>query len=416
MAPCRVPDFRSPLSTRAKILLATGVAGVLAVTGAAVVVSDGGDGGGGGDREAVAGPTSGTDAPVAAPPADESLIAPSPDESVVPPSPTGERDAADGGSGGDSGDAADGGGDAAGEGGTGGGGARPAGGGAPIRAGLFVNPGGQVSRWVADNPQDGRRPVIAEEIADEPQGVWFTRYDPDGVTGEVRAVTSAAEASGDVPVLVSYVLPSRDCGGHSGGGAPDTAAYGHWMERFAAGLGNGPVMVILEPDSLALNDCMTPDAKHARDAALAHAADTLHAANPRARVYFDAGHSQWHDPADMAARLRAAGARESADGIFTNVANFRTTADETAYAKDVLAALGGGLHAVIDTSRNGNGPVGEEWCDPGGRRLGERPTTDTGDPAIAAYLWVKPPGEADGCAAAPGTFSPEIAYHLALGD
>ncbi|WP_338058209.1 glycoside hydrolase family 6 protein [Streptomyces avicenniae] len=117
----------------------------------------------------------------------------------------------------------------------------------------------------------------------------------------------------------------------------------------------------------------------------------------------------------MAARLRAAGAREGADGIFTNVANFRATADETAYAKAVLAALGGGLHAVIDTSRNGNGPVGEEWCDPAGRRLGQRPTTDTGDAAIGAYLWVKPPGEADGCAAAPGVFSPDLAYGLAGG-
>lgn len=62
-------------------------------------------------------------------------------------------------------------------------------------------------------------------------------------------------------------------------------------------------------------------------------------------------------------------------------------------------------HFVIDTSRNGQGPwrapVGtypdaQDWCNPPGRGLGERPTTRTGDPLMDAKLWIKTPGQSDG--------------------
>lgn len=68
--------------------------------------------------------------------------------------------------------------------------------------------------------------------------------------------------------------------------------------------------------------------------------------------------------------LREAGAT-SGDGIFTHVSDVHSTADETAYARRVIAALGGrpGLGAVIDTSRNGNGaPKAGEWCAPPAER------------------------------------------------
>lgn len=154
-----------------------------------------------------------------------------------------------------------------------------------------------------------------------------------------------------------YAIPDRDCGGASEGGAPSLDAYDGWITDFAAGLGSGPVIVILEPDAIALSDCLSAAQRDARFASLARAGRTLHAANPRARVYFDGGHSGWHSAAKQAAALREAGAATSGDGIFTNVSNFHSTADETAYARRVLAALGGqpGLGAVIDTSRNGNG-------------------------------------------------------------
>ena len=51
---------------------------------------------------------------------------------------------------------------------------------------------------------------------------------------------------------------------------------------------------------------------------------------------------------------------------------------------------------VIDTSRNGLGPHGNDWCNPPGRSLGEPPTCDTGHEKCDAFVWVKVPGESDG--------------------
>ncbi|MGW7368820.1 glycoside hydrolase family 6 protein [Streptomyces sp. NPDC054841] len=287
-----------------------------------------------------------------------------------------------------------------------------------VGARLYRHPQSQVLDWIRANRDDPRRPLIESRIAAHPSAVWFTSHNPGEIRDEVRSVTSAAAAARRVPVLVPYAIPGRDCGGASRGGVPDLAAYDRWMAQFAAGLGDEPVVVVLEPDSIALSDCLSDGDRAARFAALARAGRTLKAAGPQAKVYFDAGHSGWHPAAQQAALLRAAGAATASDGIFTNVSNFHSTADETRYAREVLTALGGParLGAVIDTSRNGNGaPAAGEWCDPAGRALGRAPTTETGEARIDAYLWIKLPGESDGCRGAAGTFTPDYAYDLATG-
>jgi len=173
---------------------------------------------------------------------------------------------------------------------------------------------------------------------------------------------------------------------------------------------------VLEPDVLALmTNCQSGDQQSQTTASIAYAGRKLKAGSSQAKVYFDIGHSAWLSPADAAARLRAADISTSADGISTNVSNYRGTADEVAYDKAVLGQLGDSrLKAVVDTSRNGNGPLGSEWCDPAGRAIGTPSTDQTGDAQIAAFLWVKPPGEADGCIAAAGEFVPQRAYDLAV--
>jgi endoglucanase len=76
-------------------------------------------------------------------------------------------------------------------------------------------------------------------------------------------------------------------------------------------------------------------------------------------------------------------------------------------------------HFVIDTSRNGRGPwtppAGtysdpQDWCNPPGRGLGVRPTTNTASPLGDALLWIKVPGESDGTCTRglpPGSVDPE---------
>ncbi|WP_411093009.1 glycoside hydrolase family 6 protein [Streptomyces sp. 049-1] len=283
---------------------------------------------------------------------------------------------------------------------------------------LYRHPESQVLDWVRTHPDDPRRDVIASRVAGRPAAVWFADYTPATLTSRVRAVTSGGAARGRVPVVVPYAIPDRDCGGHSQGGAPDLDAYDDWIDRFAAGLGSGEVIVILEPDSVAQADCLSAGERADRFASLARAGRVMKDANPAARVYFDAGHFGWHAPARQAVWLKQAGAAspDSSDGVFSNVSNFHATADEVAHDRAVLDALGGppGLGAVIDTSRNGNGaPSDGEWCDPAGRSIGRAPTLHTGMGRVDAYLWVKLPGESDGCRGKPGTFTPSYAYDLA---
>ena len=77
-----------------------------------------------------------------------------------------------------------------------------------------------------------------------------------------------------------------------------------------------------------------------------------------------------------------------------------TAGVDSRYAAE-LSGVAPSTHFVIDTSRNGQGPwdvpsTYEDWCNPLDRGLGERPTADTGEALVDAYLWIKVPGESDG--------------------
>jgi endoglucanase len=280
----------------------------------------------------------------------------------------------------------------------------------------YVDPGTNAAKWVAANPGDSRAAVIRDRIAAVPQARWFATTNTSTVRGEVDAYVGAAAAAGKIPIMVVYDIPNRDCGGASSGGAPSQDAYRAWVDQVAAGLAGRPAAIVLEPDVLAqMTSCQNSDQQRQTSASIAYAGKRLKAASAQAKVYFDIGHSAWLSAGDAASRLRAADISNSADGISTNVSNYRATSDEVAYDKAILGQLGDSrLKAVVDTSRNGNGPQGSEWCDPGGRAIGTPSTNQTGDGQIDAFLWVKPPGEADGCIATAGQFVPQRAYDLAV--
>ena len=191
-----------------------------------------------------------------------------------------------------------------------------------------------------------------------------------------------------------------------------------------------------------------------RFAMLNYAVDKLKE-NPGTSVYLDGTHSAWLGSGDSADRLIQAGVAD-ADGFFLNVSNYRLdthlekygtwTTKCIAFASNP-ASWGIGhsewcasqyfpanpndfntwgltdqwytdnvesqtwwysesllKHFVVDTSRNGQGPWipttsypdPQDWCNPPGRGLGLRPTANTGNSLIDAYLWVKIPGESDG--------------------
>jgi endoglucanase len=191
-----------------------------------------------------------------------------------------------------------------------------------------------------------------------------------------------------------------------------------------------------------------------RFAMLNYAIDKLKE-NPNTSVYLDGTHSGWLGAGDAADRLIQAGVND-ADGFFLNVSNYvvneRLEKYGTWVAKCIAFAShpsswGNGhsewcasqyfpanpsdfstwtltdqwytdnvesqdwwysesvlKHFVIDSSRNGQGPWTpttsypdpQDWCNPPDRGLGVRPTVDTGNSLLDAYLWIKIPGESDG--------------------
>ena len=181
---------------------------------------------------------------------------------------------------------------------------------------------------------------------------------------------------------------------------------------------------------------------------------------PNALVYLDSTHSNWLSVAESAHRLVKAGVA-SARGFALNVGNFQTTWKQVYYGSWIATCIdnaaaagntpeafracpnqpgptearsaweavdawyvqrrspshGNGIRFVIDTSRNGQGPLDPRkyaaapfnqpdrvlakldegsWCNPPGVGVGERPTVNTRIPLLDAYLWLKDPGESDG--------------------
>jgi endoglucanase len=237
--------------------------------------------------------------------------------------------------------------------------------------------------------------VAAAKIADQPQARWFGSWSPD-IKTVVTNFVNAADREGQLALMVAYNVPNRDCGQYSKGGAGDAEAYKKWIRDYAEGIGERRAVVVLEPDALPqLKQCLSePD--QARRLELIQDAVMVLASKPKVAVYIDAGHSRWVPAPEMAERLRLAGI-SGARGFSLNVSNYIADAELVEYGKQVIAALGAPTHFIIDSSRNGNGPTEDNaWCNPKGRALGRAPTTETGEPALDAFVWVKNPGESDG--------------------
>ncbi|MFD5482868.1 glycoside hydrolase family 6 protein [Streptomyces hawaiiensis] len=260
----------------------------------------------------------------------------------------------------------------------------------------------------------GQDAELIRRIADQPVALWPAgEIDPAPM---VKAAASAAIREGKTAVFVAYNIPHRDCGQHSAGGAADADAYREWIGKFADALGEAEALVVLEPDAVAhVVDGCTPGEYHAEREQLLGEAIARLKRQPNTKVYLDAGNADWiRESAKLVEPLKRAGI-EQADGFALNVSNFQTTEVTTTYGVRLAEALGG-KHFVVDTSRNGNGPLPGVWCNPPGRALGTPPTTGTGEPVVDAFLWVKRPGESDGtCEGGPaaGRWWPEYALELA---
>jgi endoglucanase len=273
---------------------------------------------------------------------------------------------------------------------------------------FYVNPDSKAMRAArgAGSPQ-------LDAIANTPTAYWMDNASSLAVDTKY---IQTAQAAGTMPILALYAIPHRDCGSYAAGGFGSADAYKGWIDGVAAAIGGGPAAVILEPDALAMADCLSGAQRQERFDLMSYAVDTL-TRNPATALYVDAGHSRWVSAPEMANRLNQVGVAK-ARGFSLNTANFFTTDEEIGYGDQISGAVGGKPY-VIDTSRNGNGPAAGDmyWCNPGGRALGVQPTTATGNGHIDAFLWVKRPGDSDGSCGqgdpGPGHFVDQFAIDLA---
>jgi endoglucanase len=298
----------------------------------------------------------------------------------------------------------------------------PASGETPRSVGIFVDPDSTTSQAAARLEGQSRHDaLLLSRIA---SASWFAGGTPDLVEAKVRDIVDRATAARQVPVLVAYNIPFRDCALYSAGGASDSAAYFAWVKGFAAGIGKRQAIVILEPDGLGIipwhrtldgtvehcqpqeQDSRASDRRYEQ----LRGAVAILAALPNVRLYLDGTGSSWLAPGEAASRLISADVAR-ATGFFLNVSNFESDARVVPYARWVsdciaLVTRGGidprdcpsqyapadfkdhrtwgatdtaydslfkqaGLrrdpvsqkHAVIDTSRNGRG----SWHPPVGK-------------------------------------------------
>lgn len=275
---------------------------------------------------------------------------------------------------------------------------------------------------------------------------------------------AAAAKKPVVVQIVVYDLPSRDCAALASNGElklTDLAKYkSQYIDAIAKAITAKPayktlrIVAVVEPDSLpnmvtnlGVPTCAAVNAQNTYVNGVTYAIQKL--GRLGVGIYLDIGHSGWLGWANnmQAAIALYAKVIKGAEGtgpglvrgLATDIANYtplrepylsptnqavlsdsfyqyNPVFDERTYVTKLAAGFSAagitGLGFLVDTSRSGWKPVNNgkpidkrkargNWCNVNGAGLGERPRANpvAGVP-IDAYVWVKPPGESDGSAAA----------------
>lgn len=267
---------------------------------------------------------------------------------------------------------------------------------------LWVDPRSAAAQAEQRLRQDGAATDAdtVQVISAQPVATWLVVDDPAATTGRV---VRKAELLDQLPVLVLYHRPGRDCGSYSAGGAAEQDGYLDWVRAVSDAIGERSALVVVEPDAIAQavsGQCAIEGRPDATYALLSAVVDIL-ADNPNTFTYLDAGHPGWVADIDaLAAALRSSGVAR-ASGFSLNVSNFASTADNQAYG-DRLSAVLDDAQYVVDVSRNGRGAPDAEpgsvdaWCNPIGAALGEDPRLGPQRARAVGFLWIKEPGASDG--------------------
>jgi endoglucanase len=268
---------------------------------------------------------------------------------------------------------------------------------------FFVDPQSEAANAAAQYP-------ALSVIANQPGTLRFGKfsygspYVPDIATAVSRYLSRAAiEQPGAVPMLATYTLV------HGVRGNGDPASFQAWYHTFieglAEGIGSYRAVLFLEEDSIITTPGLNAHGLATRMAELNDAISVLSANCPHLVIYLDAGAADALPAARAAAALRRAGVAKI-QGFFLNSTHYDWTLKEIRYGEQI-SRLTGGKHFVVNTGGSGQGPLNipvklrpklgnEELCNPVGRGLGPKPTTNTGYPKVDAFAWTTNPGESGG--------------------
>ncbi|KAI0199423.1 1, 4-beta cellobiohydrolase [Astrocystis sublimbata] len=324
------------------------------------------------------------------------------------------------------------------------------------------NPFSGISQWAnsyyASEVTEYAVPTLgagAAAVADVPSFMWLDTRDKVPQMETTLADIRAANAKGanNAGIFVVYDLPNRDCAAAASNGEYSiadggVAKYKEYIDAIVAILKDNSdirVILVIEPDSLAnlvtnLSVAKCADAQDAYLECTNYASKNLNL--PNVTMYLDAGHAGWLGwPANLtpAAALYAkvykdAGSPSSLRGLATNVANYNAwkisgpcpsytqgnaVCDESGYIHALAPALAeagwADAHFITDTGRSGRQPTGQsewgDWCNAKGAGFGLRPSAETGDELLDAFVWVKPGGECDGTS---DTSAERYDYHCGL--
>jgi len=270
----------------------------------------------------------------------------------------------------------------------------------------------------------------------------------------IEALNKAGASPEVIGAFVVYDLPDRDCAALASNGEYSianggVAKYKAYVDSIAAIIKKHPntkIALTIEPDSLPnlvtnLNVQKCANAKDAYTECVTYAIKNLNFDN--VSMYMDAGHAGWlgwsanlAPAAQLFAQVyKAAGSPKAVRGLATNVANYNafsiatcpsytsgnSNCDENRYINAMGPALAtagwSGAHFIVDTARNGVQPTSQaawgDWCNVKGAGFGARPSTNTGNSLVDAFVWVKPGGESDGTS---DTSSARYDAHCGLSD
>jgi hypothetical protein len=277
---------------------------------------------------------------------------------------------------------------------------------------------------------------MLEKIGNYPQAHQFSLYTAGGSGNGIYTQVQnylcrmqRTDPAAAAEITTYFVKHGGGCSGN-GGAHPNFDAE---VQGLKNAVGNFPALIFVEEDAIDTICWKNAAAVKGREALLKYEIDQL-SQLPHALLYVEGGTSDATSP-KQAARVLNASDASKIRGFFLNDTHFNWADKEIQYGNKV-SKLTGGLHFVVDTRGDGNGPKrnphpvtqgNEELCNPPDRGLGPIPGASDGtsygmySPYLDGFVWVTTPGESSaptcpgrkGHWAASGIFDPGIAIGFA---